>query len=355
MPQWAGSCWYYLRFIDPKNSKQAWEPDLEKSWMPVDLYVGGAEHAVLHLLYSRFWHKVLFDLGHVSTKEPFKRLYNQGMVLAHAFKNKRGALVPVPEVIESEDGKARHKDSGEILERLIAKMSKSLRNVVSLDEIVNSVGADTFRLYLMFMGPLDASRPWDSKAISGVNRFLKRVWSWSLAGKDAGFRDVVEESSESKDVTRSRHALVARVTKDVDEMQFNTAIAGMMEFLNSVGDKAVSKATIESFVLVLSPFAPHLAEELWQRLGHTESLAYKEWPSFDPAMLKEDSVTVVVQVNGKKRATVDVDIAINDEALKALVIKELSGGAYAVSESAQFITVRNPQNKAPKLVSIVVK
>lgn len=355
MPQWAGSCWYYLRFIDPKNPDKAWDPELEKKWMPVDLYVGGAEHAVLHLLYARFWHKVLFDLGFVTTKEPFKRLFNQGMVLAHSYKNKRGALVPVDEVTEGDDGKPRHTASGEILERLVAKMSKSLRNVVSLDEIINSVGADTFRLYLMFMGPLDASRPWDSKAISGVNRFLKRVWSWALAGKEAGYRDLVEEALESKEVLRARHKLIARVTQDVEEMQFNTAIAGMMEFLNAIGDSPVSKVTLESLILVLSPFAPHLSEEIWQRLGHEQSLAYHQWPTFDPGMLKEDSVTVVVQVNGKKRATIDVDVTITEAELKSLVINELAGSSYAVPDTAQFITVRNPQTKAPKLVSVVIK
>lgn len=355
MPQWAGSCWYYLRFIDPKNNQKAWNPELEKGWMPVDLYVGGAEHAVLHLLYARFWHKVLFDLGYVTTREPFKRLFNQGMVLAHAYKNKRGALVPNDEVIESEDGKTRHKDSGEILERFVAKMSKSLRNVVSLDEIINSVGADTFRLYLMFMGPLDAARPWDSKAISGVNRFLKKVWAWAVGNNSSGFRELSEESVEDITVTRARHRLIERVTNDVESMQFNTAIAGMMEFMNSIGDKAVSKSTVEAMTLVLSPFAPHLCEELWQRAGHKQSLAYQPWPKFDPGMLKDDSVTVVIQVNGKKRATIDVEINVSEAELKSKVVETLAGGSYSVPEGAQFITVRNPQTTAPKLVSIVVK
>lgn len=349
MPQWAGSCWYYLRFIDPKNSKSGWNSELEKAWMPVDLYVGGAEHAVLHLLYSRFWHKVLFDLGYVSTREPFKKLFNQGMVQSYAYKNKRGALVPTPEVEEGEDGVARHKESGEVLEKLVAKMSKSLRNVISLDEIVNTVGADTFRLYLMFMGPLDASRAWDSKAISGVHRFLKRAWNWVHSVKES----LVDEKSEDKKVTSLRHKLVARVSGDVEGMQFNTAIAGMMEFLNAVGDSSVAKKTVEQFVLVLSPFAPHLGEELWQILGHKESLAYEAWPTFDENLLKEDTVTVVVQVNGKKRATIDMDAGASDGDLKSKVIEVLRETPYAVQESAQFITVRNPQTKAPKLVSVV--
>lgn len=354
MPQWAGSCWYYLRFIDPKNSAAAWSPDLEKKWMSVDLYVGGAEHAVLHLLYSRFWHKVLFDLGYVSTVEPFQKLFNQGMIQSYAFKDSRGALIPTDLVIDKE-GIFTHKISGEKLERIVAKMSKSLKNVVNPVDVLRDYGADTLRMFLMFLGPLEASKPWNPLAISGVHRFLKRVWTFALANKDQGIRDLVNESEEHRDVIKERHKLVARVTRDLDQMQFNTAIAGMMEFLNAVGDKPVSKATLESLTIVLSPFAPHLCEEIWQRLGHQGSLAYCPWPGFDPAQLKEDSVTVVVQVNGKKRATLEVDIAISDDDLKSKVMASLEGTAYEVPTSAQFITVRNPQNKAPKLVSIVLK
>ncbi len=350
MPQWAGSCWYYLRFIDPKNDKQAWNPELEKAWMPVDLYVGGAEHAVLHLLYARFWHKVLFDLGYVSTKEPFKKLFNQGMLLAHAYKNSRGALVPVDQVVEQGDGTVRD-DTGEVLEKFVAKMSKSLRNVVSLDEIVDGYGADTFRLYLMFMGPLDAARPWDSKAIQGVHRFLKKVWTLFVSA-EGSFREFVD--SESEDVLRLRHKLVERVTRDIEGMQFNTAIAGMMEFLNALGNKPISKETAKSLILVLSPFAPHLAEEIWQRLGFSKTLAYESWPVFDPAYLKSDTVTVVVQVNGKKRATLDLDVAIAEDVLHAKVKEALSGTDYAVSDNAKIIVVRNKQDNSPKLVSIAM-
>ena len=354
MPQWAGSCWYYLRFIDPKNSALAWDPELEKKWMSVDLYVGGAEHAVLHLLYSRFWHKVLFDLGYVSTVEPFQKLFNQGMIQSYAFKDTRGVLIPSDQAVEK-DGGFEHAATGEKLERIVAKMSKSLKNVVNPVDVLREYGADTLRMFLMFLGPLEASKPWNPLAISGVHRFLKKVWNWTLAGKDSGYRDLVDESAEPKEVTKERHKLIARVTNDLEAMQFNTGIAGMMEFLNAVGDKPVSKATLEALVLVLSPYAPHLCEEVWQRLGHSETLAYQSWPEFDPAMLKEDSATVVVQVNGKKRATLEVDLTIMDEELKQKVIAALANGAHAVPDSAQFITVRNPQTKAPKLVSVVVK
>jgi leucyl-tRNA synthetase len=354
MPQWAGSCWYYLRFIDPKNPAAAWDPELEKAWMPVDLYVGGAEHAVLHLLYARFWHKVLFDLGYVSTKEPFKKLFNQGMVLAHAYKNSKGALVPIADVEELEDGSGKDKTNGEILERFVAKMSKSLRNVVSLDYIVDGYGADTFRLYLMFMGPLDASRPWDSKAISGVHRFLKKIWNLFISNSDESIREFVDQKNEDPEVTKAGHRLVERVTRDIEAMQFNTAIAGMMEFLNALGSKPFSRETATKIILVLSPFAPHLAEELWQKLGNTKTLSYEPWPVFDPSLLKQDKVTVVVQVNGKKRATLDVDVSISDQDLKSDVITKLHGTDYAVSDQAKFITVRNKQDNSPKLVSVTI-
>ncbi len=353
MPQWAGSCWYYLRFIDPKNGKKAWEPDLEKGWMPVDLYVGGAEHAVLHLLYARFWHKVLFDLGHVSTREPFQKLYNQGMVLANAYKNGRGALVPTDEVTEGEDGVPKHAKTGEALERIIAKMSKSLRNVVTLDEIIGQYGADTFRMYLMFMGPLDVSRVWDSRAIVGVHRFLKRAWTFVAGSEDKGVRPTVEASAESKEVQKALHRLIHKVGADIESMSFNTAVSSMMEFLNSVSDKQFSRESLAKFVLVLSPFAPHAAEELWQRLGNKTTLAYEAWPSYDESLLKDDVVTVVVQVNGKKRALLEVEATITEAALKALVIERMGATEYKVSEADQFFTVRTPGTNVPKLVNVV--
>ncbi len=353
MPQWAGSCWYYLRFIDPKNSKRAWDPELEKAWMPVDLYVGGAEHAVLHLLYARFWHKVLFDLGFVSTREPFHKLFNQGMIQAFAFKNQRNALVPVDQVEELPDGSARVKETGEVLTRIIAKMSKSLRNVVTLDEIVEKFGADTFRVYLMFMGPLDTSRVWDTQAIIGSNRFLRKAWAFVTGNRESGLRDLIDQKSESRDLAREVNRLIKKITADIETLNLNTCISSMMEFLNSVADEKVSKQTLEKFVLMLSPFAPHIAEELWQMLGHKQSLAYEVWPTFDEAALQEDSVKVVVQVNGKKRALVEVPVGTDETALKKAVITQMAGTDYKVTEHDRFITVFAQGTSQPKLVNVI--
>jgi len=353
MPNWAGSCWYYLRYIDNKNDKSAWDPKIEKDWMSVDLYVGGAEHAVLHLLYARFWHKVLYDLGYVSTKEPFKRLINQGMILAHAFKNRRGGLVAVDMVDVSADGTAKHKETGEVLEKISAKMSKSLKNVVNPDEIVKSFGADTLRLHMMFMGPLEGTRMWDSQAILGVNRFLKKAWKFVLADSVTGIREVVAEKDQSEKVTRQLHKTIKRVTEGMEEIQFNTPIAAMMEFLNEVGNSPVSKTTLEIFTKLLASFTPHLCEELWSRLGHTESVAYAPWPLHDEKYLKDDTVTVVIQVTGKKRGLVDVDINISQDALRIKVIESMKGTNFEVTESDRFITVFQPGTSVPRLVNII--
>jgi leucyl-tRNA synthetase len=354
MPNWAGSCWYYLRFIDPSNSKEAWNPELEKGWMSVDLYVGGAEHAVLHLLYARFWHKVLFDLGLVSTREPFKKLFNQGMIQAFAFKNRRGALVPVDEVDEKADGTATHKASGETLERIVAKMSKSLRNVVNLDDIVREYGADTLRMYLMFAGPLDTGRIWDPKAINGNYRFIKRAWTFVTKDLDVGVRqDLVSDAEESAAVKKEIHKVVKKVTNDIETLNFNTAISAMMEFLNAVGNAPVSRQTIEKFILILSPFAPHASEELWERLGNKKTLAYENWPSFDEQYLKEDVATVVIQVNGRKRGLVDVPVDISENGLREAIVAKMKGTEYQVNEGDRFITVFKPGTSIPKLVNIL--
>ena len=268
MPQWAGSCWYYLRFIDPRNDRAPVDPALEKYWMPVDLYVGGAEHAVLHLLYARFWHKVLFEAGVVSTREPFRKLVNQGMILG-------------------EDNQ---------------KMSKSRGNVINPDKVVAEYGADSLRLYEMFMGPLEQSKPWSMRGVEGVFRFLSRVWRW-LVDEDSDQLDP-KVSGVDPDPAQARmlHATIKKVTEDIEGMRYNTAIAAMMEFINeAIHWPAIPRASAESFVLLLSPFAPHLAEELWARLGHQGSLAYEAWPVWDAACLVESTVEVVVQVNGKLR------------------------------------------------------
>lgn len=353
MPQWAGSCWYYLRFIDPHNPSRPWDPDLERKWLPVDLYVGGAEHAVLHLLYARFWHKVLYDLGKVSTNEPFKRLFNQGMVLAYAYKNKSGVLVPVDQVKEDDDGIARHVNSGEKLERIVAKMSKSLRNVVNPDNIIAQYGADTLRVYLMFMGPLDCSRVWDSKAIAGSYRFLKKAWTFCIGSSEQGCRELIDSSDEAVEIKHARQQCIGKVTDDLERLQFNTAISAMMTFLNLVNNKGVSRETVESFVLILSPFAPHLAEELWQRLGHGEGLISQKWPDCDLTILERESTMVVVQINGKKRSIVDVASKITDDDLKEVVINHMSGTSYQLSSGDRFITVRDSVAGSPKLVNVI--
>jgi len=353
MPQWAGSCWYYLRYIDPKNSKVGWNRELERRWMPVDLYVGGAEHAVLHLLYSRFWHKVLYDLGYVSTKEPFQKLFNQGMVQSFAFKDSRGALVPSDLAAEDGAGGWKNLKTGESLERIVAKMSKSLKNVVTTDEVIEKYGADTLRTYLMFMGPLDTGRPWDPKAISGNVRFLKRAYSFVAGDADIGFRDVVAPAEEPVEVKRAINKAVKKVGEDIEALAFNTPISTMMELLNTIGDKPVSKDTLEKFTLILCPFAPHLAEELWERLGNEASASLAPWPTFDPAHVVDQTVTVVIQIAGKKRATIDVPPSIDEETLKSRVIEAMGQTAYPVKVSDRFITVYNPATTIPRLVNVI--
>jgi leucyl-tRNA synthetase len=262
MPQWAGSCWYYLRFIDPKNSKEAFSQEAYDAWMPVDLYVGGNEHAVLHLLYARFWHKVLFDAGIVKDAEPFTKLVHQGMIL------------------------------GENNE----KMSKSRGNVINPDDVVSQHGADSLRVYEMFMGPLEATKPWQTNGVIGVRRFLERAWN---VISNVGSAPLDEESN------RLLHKTIKKVGEDIEAMRFNTAISAMMILANRFAElQNIPKDAAEKFALILSPFAPHLAEELWEKLGHTKSLAYEPWPSFDPALTVDDEVEMAVQVNGKVRSKV---------------------------------------------------
>ncbi len=264
MPQWAGSCWYYLRYLDPKNDKAAWDPKKEKYWMPVDLYIGGAEHAVLHLLYARFWHKVLFDLGFVSAPEPFRKLVNQGMILG---------------------------ENGE-------KMSKSRGNVVNPDDVIREWGADSLRMYEMFMGPLEQTKPWQTAGIGGCFRFLKRAWK---------LFDSVSET-EADEITKLRHKTIKKVGEDIEGLRLNTGISAMMELVNLIykHEMKCSRATLEALCLIVSPYAPHFGEELWQRLGHTTSLAYEPWPTFDPALVVDDTVKMAVQINGKVRAEIEI-------------------------------------------------
>ena len=336
MPQWAGSCWYYLRFLDPQNEEAAWGEKAENYWMPVDLYVGGAEHAVLHLLYARFWHKVLYDCGLVSTDEPFEKLVNQGMVQSYAFKNAMGALVPADEVEEQGESYIAKEDGAEV-ERIVAKMSKSLRNVINPDEVLTEYGADTMRLYEAFMGPVTASAPWNPRDLPGVHRFLQRTWRVFVPQEDEGdaiFASLLTNADGSDELERALHRCIEKVGSGLAQMGNNTAIAAMMEFINEVTKResqGFSRSQAGRFCILLEPFAPHLAEELWSRLGHTDSLAYQPWPDFDPSMLVAESIEIPVQINGKLRAKAFVpagqekDRAVLEEAAREAAAEHLSG------------------------------
>ncbi|MFA6814877.1 MAG: leucine--tRNA ligase [Lentisphaeria bacterium] len=304
MPQWAGSCWYYLRYIDPHNDKMAWDPEKEKYWMPVDLYVGGAEHAVLHLLYSRFWHKVLFDLGYVSTPEPWKRLIHQGMILGISYKDKRGFLIP-NDLVETRGDKYFHKETGEELTMLPAKMSKSLKNVVNPDVIIKKYGADAFRLYEMFMGPLRDVKPWNTEGVDGVYRFLHRVWKMIIDPETGELTPELNDKPLSGKAERVLHQTIKKVTEDIDNLSYNTVVSQLMIFVNEFG-KAPSRnrKAMESFVRMLNPLAPHISEELWQRLGHKDTISYAKWPTYDEGKLHASEIEIMIQINGKSRAKV---------------------------------------------------
>lgn len=296
MPQWAGSCWYYLRYADPKNDSAPFSVEAENYWLPVDLYIGGAEHAVLHLLYSRFWHKVLFDLGIVHTDEPYQKLFNQGMILAFAYETQAGAKV-TSDMVEEKDGKFFHKETGEELRQIVAKMSKSLKNVVNPDDVIAHYGADSLRLYEMFMGPLDAVKPWAESGVKGVFNFLARVFRF-FSEKE----NVVADLKDDNAVVKELHKTIKKVADDVENLRFNTAISQMMVFTNACYKAGkVSEDVAKDFFKVLAPFAPHLAEELWQMYGGTKSMAYEPWPVCDESKLVDDSVVYPVSFNGKRR------------------------------------------------------
>ncbi len=339
MPQWAGSCWYYLRFLDPHNSERPWDPEAERYWMPVDLYVGGAEHAVLHLLYARFWHKVLYDCGLVSTPEPFQRLVNQGMVQSFAYRDPRGALVPADQVRAGEGGDPRSA-TGEPLERFVAKMSKSLRNVVNPDEVIERYGADTMRLYEAFMGPVTASAPWNPRDLPGVHRFLQRVWRLY----DPGFA-----AEADPEVERALHACIRKVGEDLSTLGHNTAIAALMEFVNEATRR---KARLEvsqgrRFAILLEPFAPHLAEELWRNCGGEDSCAHEAWPSWDETLLRQDRVEIPVQINGKLRTRVAVPADLGREELEA-------AARVAAAAHLEGVTLRRTIVVPGRLVNFVI-
>ena len=344
MPQWAGSCWYYLRFIDPKNDSDPFAEAKEKYWMPVDLYVGGAEHAVLHLLYSRFWHKVLFDLGIVSTNEPFQKLYNQGMILAFAYETVSGSKVPSDLVTEKE-GKYFHNETGEELRQIVAKMSKSLKNVVNPDDVVEKFGADSLRLYEMFIGPLDATKPWTENGVKGVYNFLRRVAAFF------GEKNNLTEGAESKETLKVLHQTIKKVGDDIEEMKFNTAISQMMVFTNHCYKAGkVTEESANTFYQVLAPFAPHLAEELWAMNGNGGSVGIPAWPLFNPDFLTEESVEYPVSFNGKVRFKLELPVGlsakeIEEAALASDITKKWTEGHIIV----KIIVVPG------KIVNIVIK
>lgn len=351
MPQWGGSCWYYLRYLDPHNDKQFCSQEAEHYWMPVNLYIGGAEHAVLHLLYARFWHKVLYDLGLVSTKEPFQRLVNQGMITSFAYQRKNKTLVPVDEVEQKEDGNYYEKATGEKLEQVVAKMSKSLKNVVNPDDEIKAYGADSVRMYEMFMGPLTMSKPWSTQGITGIHRFLEKVWA--VGEKPLVDINLDEKLTDEKliSIRKSYAQTVKKVTADTASLNFNTAISQMMIFINELSKlDAVPKSIWEDFVKILSPYAPHLGEELWQRLGHNKTISYEAWPKFNEDYCKDDKKTIVVMVNGKLRGKFQ---AITGESEENLVseAKNAEGVAKFLEghEIVKKVVIKD------KLVNFVVK
>jgi leucyl-tRNA synthetase len=338
MPQWAGSCWYYLRFLDPRNTERFVDPAVEKAWMPVDLYIGGAEHAVLHLLYSRFWHKVLFDRGHVSCPEPFGKLVNQGMILGEVeftgYRSAKGGWVSAGRQTEADtparvpaDQVEKHgehfvlRDAPTIrVESRAYKMSKSRGNVVNPDQVVRDFGADSLRLYEMFMGPLEATKPWSTTGVSGVRGFLDRCWRLVVDERadEITLAPQVCDDAPTDEQLRELHRTIDKVTKDIESLSFNTAIARMMEFVNFCTPlERRPRGILEPFVAILCPFAPHLAEELWELLGKPAPLSLATWPTPQERWLKDDTVEIPVQIQGKLRGRVVVPAGADAEAMKA--------------------------------------
>ena len=343
MPQWGGSCWYYLRFIDPKNEKAAWAPEREKEWGPVDCYVGGAEHAVLHLLYARFWHKVLFDLGFVSTKEPFQKLRHQGMILSYSHRDSKGVYASPEEVEYDDKGRPVHAKTGEALDAQVEKMSKSKKNVVNPDTVLKRYGADSFRLYEMFMGPFEQSKPWDMRSIEGVSRFLRRAWTL--------IADLETPPAEGEGLASVRHRTIKKVTEDLEAFAFNTCISQLMIYLNAIQDENTpSRIDLQTFLILLNPFAPHMAEELWSVLGQKELLCRQPWPTWEARYLVDSVIEYAVQVNGKLRATFSIAADAAEAAVKeaALANEKVK---IALDGKIPFKTIVVPK----KLVNLVVK
>ncbi|MFJ9421276.1 leucine--tRNA ligase [Streptomyces sp. NPDC101249] len=354
MPNWAGSCWYELRYLDPHNDRRLVDPEIERYWMGpregqphggVDLYVGGAEHAVLHLLYARFWSKVLHDLGHISSVEPFHKLFNQGMIQAYVYRDSRGIAVPAAEV-EERDGAYYHQ--GEKVSRLLGKMGKSLKNAVTPDEICAEYGADTLRLYEMAMGPLDVSRPWDTRAVVGQFRLLQRLWR-NVVDEDSGALTVVDTEPDEATL-RALHKAIDGVRQDLDGLRFNTAIAKITELNNHLTKAGgpLPRTVAEPLVLLIAALAPHIAEELWRRLGHEDSVVHQDFPVADPRYVVDESVTCVVQIKGKVKARLEVSPSISDEELEKAALSD-----EKVVAALDGVGIRKVIVRAPKLVNIV--
>ncbi|WP_371300439.1 leucine--tRNA ligase [Cellulomonas sp. Y8] len=361
MPNWAGSCWYYLHYLDPQHATgQVVDPALEQYWMGpghnpgdthgaggVDLYVGGVEHAVLHLLYARFWHKALYDLGHVSSREPFYKLFNQGYIQAYAYTDVRGVYVPAAEVVEDESVESGFTWNGEEVFREYGKIGKSLKNAVSPDEMYAEYGADTLRVYEMSMGPLDLSRPWETRAVVGAQRFLQRVWR-NVVSEETGAVTVVDEEP-AVETLRVLHRTIAEVGEDMQAMRINTAIAKLIVLNNHLTSlPAVPRTVAEQLVLMTAPVAPHLAEELWSRLGHERSLAHEPFPAVDPQYLVQDSVTCVFQVQGKVRGRAEVAPDADEATLRELALADPGVQRAMAGRDVRTVIVR-----APKLVNVV--
>ena len=346
MPQWAGSSWYFLRYIDPKNKEALADYDKLKRWMPVDVYIGGAEHAVLHLLYARFWHKFLYDIGVVPTKEPFQKLFNQGMILGMSYEDARGALVNNNEV-EKRDGQYYKIDTGELLKEVPAKMSKSRGNVVNPDDVVAKYGADTLRLYEMFMGPLDASIAWSEDGLEGSRKFLDRVWRLIIDDENK-LRDHVTTFNDGK-LTKVYHQTVKKVTEDFEALHFNTAISQLMVFVNAANKAEVLPYEyINGFVQLLAPIAPHIAEELWEKLEHDVDISYVPWPTYNENELVEDEIEVVFQILGKVKARAKVMRDLSNDELERIALEN-----ETIAELLSGKTVRKVIVVPNKLVNIV--
>ena len=316
MPQWAGSCWYYLRYLDPSNDEKAWDSEKEKYWMPVDLYIGGAEHAVLHLLYSRFWHHVLFDLGLVSTKEPFKKLFNQGMILG-------------------QDG---------------SKMSKSRGNVINPDETVETYGSDSMRIYEMFMGPLDKAKPWSTTGLQGCSRFIKKLWS-VLVDDEGVLSSNVTEKKDDKETLQALNMMIKKISDNLDQMQFNTCVSEFMIFTNHIQKlDSINIDTIRSFIIIMNPFMPHLAQELWELIGETNELTYQGWPDYDKDLVISDEIVIPIQINGKRRS----EILISANESESEVIAKAKSDDKIVSYLKNTTIIKEIYIKG-KILNIVIK